>query len=392
MSESLIRFTAWLDRGTDGHDPYDLWSTKYGLWARGLYYRYGKLAAPGLAPLLLADKISPGLVTFATPKKKYATSHAQVILAYLNLYELQGDAAWLTRAKVLADELDQMKTTGYAGDAWGYPFDWQNRRGLWPAGTPYITVTPYAFEALLKLNELTHDGLYKDRVLSVIRFVYKGLNYSQRPTGSLASSYSPLDDSRIVNASAYRAFVLIRAFEKFGLKDEKELAQKFVQFVLESQAPDGSWPYAVESRGDDFIDHFHTCFVLKNLAKIFQVTGSADILEAIKKGHAYYAQHLFDDAGLPKPFSRGGNGFLKYNFYDFAEAIHLGVLLRARIPAAYDKSLFVAKELIERFQLKDGHFVTSIGPMGLVNRTPYIRWPQAQIFYALTALQKEMTK
>ncbi len=228
VSESLGRFITWLDRnGTSGYDPYDIWSGRYGVWVRGLYYRHGKLAAPGLAPLLLVDKLAPGLTTMVAAKKKYATSHAHLILAYLNLYEIQGEVSWLTRAKVLAEELDQIKTTRYAGDGWGYPFDWRNRRGLWIKGTPYITVTPYAFEALLKLYEITRLDVYKDRLLTIICFAYRGLNNSQRRSDSLASSYSPLDNSRIVNASAYRAFLLIKASNVFGLKDERVLAEKF---------------------------------------------------------------------------------------------------------------------------------------------------------------------
>jgi len=45
-----------------------------------------------------------------------------------------------------------------------------------------------------------------------------------------------------------------------------------LNFVLENQNRDGSWSYAV-NEGRDFIDHFHTCFVMKALAKIHGLTG-----------------------------------------------------------------------------------------------------------------------
>ena len=45
------------------------------------------------------------------------------------------------------------------------------------------------------------------------------------------------------------------------------VAERNLNFVLESQNADGSWYYSKDGdRG--FIDHFHTCFVLKALAKI----------------------------------------------------------------------------------------------------------------------------
>ena len=53
----------------------------------------------------------------------------------------------------------------------------------------------------------------------------------------------------------------------------------------------------------DFVDHFHTCFVLKALAKIEALTGNQACTKAIERGVDYYVRNLFDDVGLPKPFS-----------------------------------------------------------------------------------------
>ena len=40
-----------------------------------------------------------------------------------------------------------------------------------------------------------------------------------------------------------------------------------MNFVLESQNADGSWYYSTDGERD-FVVHFHTCFVMKALAKI----------------------------------------------------------------------------------------------------------------------------
>ena len=94
----------------------------------------------------------------------------------------------------------------------------------------------------------------------------------------------------------------------------------------------------LEEKGDDFIDHFHTCFVLKNLAKSLAVNGDAQIRESIERlGYAFYEANLFDRLGLPIPFAEGGNRLLRYSMYDFAEAIDLGVLLRDLIPRAFER-------------------------------------------------------
>ena len=46
-----------------------------------------------------------------------------------------------------------------------------------------------------------------------------------------------------------------------------QAAERNLNFVLRSQQADGSWYYAADGVRD-FVDHFHTCFVLKALAKI----------------------------------------------------------------------------------------------------------------------------
>jgi len=393
FESSLNKFISWLElNGTAGYDPYDLWSTRYGIRARRLYYRFGKAAALPVAPLVLADRFVPAASRIGIAKKRYATSHAHLILGYLDLHSVgfYGRTDWLDRSKILAEELEGLKCPNYSGDCWGYPFDWENRRGLWPRNTPLITVTPYCFEALLALNEATGDPAYFDKVRSVLRFALSDLNNIERPSGAVASSYSPRDRGLVINASAYRAFVLVKGGKIFYDAKATELGRKLIGFVLESQRPDGSWPYALEEEGDDFIDHFHTCFVLKNLVKVLMVNGDDDIRNAIESGYEFYKNRLFDDEGLPIPFAVGGNRLLRYSMYDFAEAINLGILLRGVVPGAFERSLRVARVTVERYLLPDGHFVTSVGRTGLADKLAFIRWPQAQMFHALASLLRSL--
>ena len=89
------------------------------------------------------------------------------------------------------------------------------------------------------------------------------------------------------------------------------------------------------------MDHFHTCFVLKALAKIEALTGSADCKKAIERGVQYYIGNLFSQGLLPKPFSRRPRlTVYRHELYDLAECINLAVLLRGRFPML-DKLLSV---------------------------------------------------
>ncbi len=73
--------------------------------------------------------------------------------------------------------------------------------------------------------------------------------------------------------------------------------------------------------------------------------------------------------------------------YNFAEGITLGALLGDEIPEARELAEDLAARLVARHQLPAGHFVTRVFRGGIRHRFPFLRWPQAQLFYALTNLQ-----
>jgi hypothetical protein len=68
----------------------------------------------------------------------------------------------------------------------------------------------------------------------------------------------------------------------FAADECGRIAERNLNFVLDYQNPDGSCYYAVDGVRD-FVDHFHTCFVMKALAKIHTLTGHDGCLEALSK-------------------------------------------------------------------------------------------------------------
>jgi hypothetical protein len=80
------------------------------------------------------------------------------------------------------------------------------------------------------------------------------------------------------------------------------------------------------------------------------------------------------------------NKLRKYEMYDFAEGINLGTLLDKEIDGSFTLAEIMAQLLIGKYQLKDGHFVTRVTNLNTYHKIPFHRWPQAQIFNALTGL------
>lgn len=388
ISDGIRRFDALLEKnGYESYDPYDVWGTSYGVFSRRVYYEKGKVGLPLIAPILLLEMVWPGLRGLFVRKERFATADGQLTLAFLNLYQITKDKKFLEKAKGLGEDMLKYSVPGYTGKCWGYPFDWQNNRGLWKKNTPYITCTPYCFEAYLGLYDATGEQRYLDLARSIATFVYCDLK--DTPTGkeAAAASYSPMDETKVVNASAYRCWVLFEADARFNLPEYRAKALRNLNFILQSQEPDGSWLYAVATPGEAFIDHFHTCFVLKKLFKINQRLNRADVADAIRKGYDYYRKALFRADGLPKAFAiEPRTQIVTLEMYNFAEAITLGALLRDFIPGAFSVAQKLATILCEKYQLSDGHFVTRVYRGGFKHTFPFLRWPQAQLFYSLTNL------
>lgn len=388
LCSSIRRFTGWLDStGYASHDPYDIWGTAYGCWARKIYYHKGKVGLPLVAPLLVLDVVIPSLPRLFLKKCRYATADAQIILAFLNLHRSTGEDEWLKKAIDLGEELLGYSIGGYSGYCWGYPFDWQSNKGMWPRNTPFITCTPYCYEAYLRLYEATGESRYTEIAELIANFIDQDLHDVDDGPDRAAGSYSPVDRSMVINATAYRAYVLADAAKRFEKPELLDTALRHVRFILDHQREDGSWLYAVGNKAEEFIDHFHTCFVLKNLFKLNQQLRLPEIDRVIKSGFNFYRRNLFGPSGDPKSFALEPRLQLaQLEMYNFAEAITLGVLLKDDEPEAMKMAQGLAKKLIEEYQEDQGYFVTRVFRGGFRHRFPFIRWPQAQLFYALTNL------
>jgi len=385
-------FLIWLNRnGYYSYDQYDFWSTVYGKFAKGIYYKNHILGSPLVVPIFLLELFFPHYRVLMVRKKRFPISDAHFIMGYVNLFKITRNNEFLDEAKKISDELLKTTIKGYSGYCWGYPFDWQTNRGLRKKGTPLITTTPYCFEAFLILYDITKEQKYFDVAQSISQFVLRDLNETVISDISSACSYTPFDKSMVVNANAYRAFCLMEAYHRFGTDRLKESAIKNINFVLENQRSDGSWLYAVDNDQDAFVDNFHTCFVLKNLYKANVYLKSNKVKDAIIKGYNFYRKNLFTNNNVPKPYSVLKRiQLVKIEMYDYTEAISLGVLLKNEIPEAFELAKKLAQNVHLDYQLPDGHFITRLNLVGLRNTVPYLRWPQAQMFYALTTLLKNM--
>jgi hypothetical protein len=384
VANVMTPFVAWLDRfGETSYDHQSLYAGPIGGRAKALYYRRPRLGTLVVAPVILCEAFLPSARRWFGRPSRFPIADAHYAMGFALLAEATGEARHLDRAVHFLEVLEATRSPGYRHWGWGYPFDWVTRNGVIRAGTPLVTSTPYVYEAFASVHRL--DGAPRWRAAMAAIAAHVAEDIGDRSTGEdeAAAAYYPGETGcDVVNASAYRAFLLTRAAADFARDDFRRLADRNLAFVLAAQRPDGSWPYAVDEIRT-FVDHYHTCFVLKALAKIEHVRGDDRCRAAIDRGLEYYVRHLFDEQGLPVPFAEAPRlTVYRRELYDYAECLNLGGLLHGRSPALAARAERALKDVLERWARPDGSFHSRELLLGW-DTVPMHRWGQSQLFRIL---------
>ena len=382
----LDPFMRWLARyGETSWDHQTYFAGPMGRWAKSLYYTNRPLGMIAIAPMIISEALAPWARRLFAPRYRFPIADAHYAMGFAYLSQVRGDSMLHGRAVHFLEELEQDRCIGYPRRCWGYPFDWETRAGTIRQGTPIITTTPYVYEAFRAIYTIDRDPRWREALDSMAQHAAEDIKDFPAPGGGSTCSYTPFDRGGVVNASAYRACLLASAAADLGEDRYWQIAQRNVEFVLGAQNADGSWYYSIEG-ARDFVDHFHTCFVLKALAKIERLNPNETRWRAIEKGAAYYLRHLVDQQGLPRPFSKAPRTTVyRRELYDYAECVNLCVLLRDRIPEMKDLLKRVLDDLLARWVKPDGSFRSRELWFGWDN-VPMHRWAQSQMFRSLCFL------
>jgi hypothetical protein len=389
VSDILSGFTQWLqDFGETSWDYQSFFAGQLSGRAKALYYRHRLIGTAAVAPMIFCEAVFPTARRLFHHRIRFPIADAHYAMGFAFLYEATGNFSGLQKAVHFLTELRKSRCQDFKEYCWGYPFDWVTRNGIIKKQTPLITTTPYAYEAFLKVFELNPRDEWKLILESIARHAAVDIKDFRTSEKASSCSYTPFDKGGVINAAAYRAFLLTSASKVLSKEDHWKIAERNLNFVLENQNPDGSWFYAVDGVRD-FIDHYHTCFVMKSLAKIHALTGHPACLEALSKGAKYYLDNLFSEDGLPKPFSKAPRlTVYKRELYDCAECINLCLLLQDRFPQLETTLQTVVKGILKDWIKPDGSFHSRRLHFGWDN-VPMHRWGQSQMFRSLAFYLRE---
>jgi hypothetical protein len=399
IAKVLANFSKWLDAyGETSWDHQSFFAGPVGRRAKSLYYQNRLVGTAAVAPMIFFEAFVPSARRLFHRRIRFPIADAHYAMGFAFLYEATGNSVCLKKAIHFLTELKKSRCRDFKEYCWGYLFDWVWRGGIVKEGTPLITTTPYCYEAFLHVLEVSEQCStpeqqkeWKQILESIARHARDDIkDFRTSETGS-SCSYSPFGEGGVINAAAYRAFLLTSAYRVFSNDDYWKIAKRNLNFVLENQNRDGSWYYAVDGVRD-FVDHYHTCFVMKSLAKIHALTEDEACLTALSKGIDYYLTNLFAEDGLPKPFSKAPRlTVYKSELYDCAECINLCLLLRDRFPRLQTTLETIMEGILKDWIKPDGSFRSRRLHLGWDN-VPMHRWGQSQMFRALAFYLWEMSK
>ncbi|HKP10931.1 MAG TPA: hypothetical protein VJZ91_02435 [Blastocatellia bacterium] len=377
-----------------GYDPYDgLNSPLARLWpmrnrpARTALTQLVKRSPLNLRPLL-------GIRKAANPKGLALAARAVLLLAQREGEALPDnlldDAAPSTPMlsqsrdslandfRALAHKLDDMRSAGYEEACWGYNFDWQSRAFFAPRGTPNAVCTAFAAHVFFDWHEQSGSADALRTGESSCRFLLERLNRTG-DGDAFCFSYTPRDRSQVHNVNLLAAELLARAFRLTNKGEYREACEAAVRYTVTRQRDDGSWPYG-ESPAQQWIDSFHTGFIVVSLKRIGDHLQQGEWAAALRAAYEFYEGRFFLADGTPAYYHKS---LFPVDVHSAAQAVVTFTELIDLMPSATEQAGRAAEWAIRNLQDSAGFFYFQRQRFYTI-RTPHIRWAQAWMLYALS--------
>jgi hypothetical protein len=286
--------------------------------------------------------------------------------------------------ELMIERLIALRSQGVPYWCWGYSFSWQGRAAFVPAGAPNLVCTYFAASALLDAYEQRQDSRCLSMAVSAAEYILKELYWTDG--GSVASFCYPLPSlrSQTHNANFLAAALLCRVYKLTG--EEKFLvpALKSARYSAARQHADGSWDYG-EARSQRWIDNFHTGYNLCALQSISQHAETAEFDSCIRRGFQFYRDHFFREDGAVRYFH---NRTYPIDIHCVAQAIITLLSFRDLDPENVPLARSVFRWAMDHMWDDRGFFYFRILQL-CTNRISYLRWSQAWMLLAMSALLSE---
>jgi hypothetical protein len=384
-----------------GYDPYDALNSRLFQATPLKHSRIARLAWTQIFKRSPLNFRPLALVPSGRNPKCIALFALAALADYRRLQTIEAE----NEARELLDDLMAMSLKGFRGAAWGYNFDWQGRAFFAPRDTPTVVPTAFAARALVEGLAILNNDDYLRFARTACDFILNDLNRSDEARDEVCFSYSPLDRTRVFNASLLAAEVLASVGKLSKEESLSTWSMRVARYVIRRQHEDGSWSYGAGDH-QSWSDNFHTAFVLTSLSRLIDALvtepaadrgpqagsplGVVDATESfrqeleysLRRGYDFWQERFFLSNGWPKYYP---DRLYPADAHSAAAAIVALVELRGRIPGTMDLAQKIAHWAVENLYDRHGFFYYQRRRFHTV-RVPYMRWSEGWMAYALARL------
>jgi rhamnogalacturonyl hydrolase YesR len=310
-------------------------------------------------------------------------------LGYLKMYQATHKKEYLEKVQYCLDWLIKNYSKGFSGYCWGNHFSYESRGGKISKGLPTIVWTSLISNVFLDAYEALDEPAYLDVAKSAGDFTINDIGRYIDSEETLCFMYTPSNKGNpefrraIHNSNVLAGSLLARLYRHTGDRELLSLAKKSIYFTLKRQLSKGEWYYG-EPKKYQWVDSFHTGYVLESIYAYMNATGDRTVEEKLVRGYQYFISAFFKEDGIP-------------NYYDYktyphdiqcaSQGIQTLVNLREYDESSLDLAVKVALWTIKHMQDPKGYFYFRKYPF-ITNKTPMFHWGQATMLAALGALFK----
>jgi hypothetical protein len=379
LEDAIPKLEAYCsDRQWAGFDPYDALNSE--LFART------PLARSHLARLAFTQFMKRSPVNLRPLLKIRPHQNPKALGLFLSAYVRMartGDESARAAAVQIAARLLELRSPGTSYWCWGYSFPWQMRDRLVPRFWPNLVCTTFAANALLDAYEL---GLGKELLVpaaSAGEYIAKELYWNDGRDSGFAY---PLPDIRVPihNANFLGAALLCRLARLTGEQSCVDAALSVARYSASSQREDGSWPYG-QAPAQQWVDNFHTGYNLCALKALAGDLGTDEFEAVLQKGYAFYRSHFFTPRGEAKYFH---DRTYPIDIHSIAQSLITLQAFRRRDPRADELAQALLAWTMAHMWDEHGYFYYRV-LRAVTIRTSYMRWSQAWMLFALTAVMEQ---
>ena len=330
----------------------------------------------------------PYIFRFVFRVKKNHNPKAFGLIAQSNLqfYQFSNDEFYLQESIKCIQWLDSKKIIIGEGVGWGYPFDWQSTE-LIPKYTPNGIVTTVAGDAYWSMYKQIGDKAYLNTCIAISNFLIT-LPFDRLDDKRLCFAYTPVFQNHVHNLNLFIAEFIIKVGIEIDNPEYVHMGNCALNYSLSNQREDGSFDYnGPPEKPNNFVDNYHTGFVLRMLHSIWKITGRKDVYQALSRCYAHYTSNFFEDNQIPKLMP---NKKYRIDIHSCAESINCLSELSVTFPEGLQLAERILDWTIDNLYDKKGYFYYGIlksrfTGLPFKSKIAYLRWGQAWMLKALSS-------